>query len=316
MDRKYKKLLQKQGYHFVGEHSACKTCEYTAKSIVGKGSCYKQRFYGIDSHRCVQMTVAANFCNMDCIFCWRERNNSSFGKIDSPVELVGKSIEAQRKLLSGFGGNKNIDFQKWQESKEPMNFAISLNGENTAYPKLGEFIAELHKRGISSFLVTNGQFPDVLARITPPTQLYISLSAPNEELFKKIDRPVLKDGWQRLMRSFEIMRTLRNKTRTAIRLTVIKGLTMKDCYAKDFAAIIKKANPLFVEVKSYMWLGASRKNLFNSNMASYQEIKKFASKICKSSGYKFIDGQPESRVVLLMEKDTPERMLKLYKLGT
>ncbi|MBN2454310.1 4-demethylwyosine synthase TYW1 [Candidatus Woesearchaeota archaeon] len=308
MDKGYRKLLEKQGYAFIGEHSACKTCEYTCKSLAGKGTCYKERFYGINCHRCVQMTVSANFCNMDCIFCWRDRNNSPFEKLDDPKGLVDNAIAAQRKLLSGFGGNKSLDYQKWQESKMPMHFAISLNGENTAYPKLGEFIAEIHKRGMTSFLVTNGQLPEVLERITLPTQLYISLSAPNEELFKKIDRPMLKDGWKRLMKSLEFMK--RAKTRTTIRLTAIKRLTTSDEHAKQFGALIKKASPMFIEVKSYMCLGASRKNLTSQNMATYEEITEFAKKVGKASGYKIIDGQPESRVVLMMKKDSPKRKMK------
>ncbi|MFH1182055.1 MAG: 4-demethylwyosine synthase TYW1 [Candidatus Woesearchaeota archaeon] len=314
MDEAYKKLLERQGYVFIGEHSACKACEYNCKSLIGRGTCYKERFYGISSHRCIQMTVAANFCNMDCIFCWRERNNSAFGKIDEPEQLIENAVKAQRKLLSGFGGNQKVDFQKWQESKEPRHFAISLNGENTAYPKLSEFIKALKKKGYTSFLVTNGQLPEVLAKLELPTQLYISLSAPNEELFRKIDRSVYKDGWKRLMKSFEIMKKLRAKTRTTIRLTIIKGLTMEEGHAKQFAEIIKKANPLFVEVKSYMCLGASRKNLTIENMARHDEVRKFATKVAKFASYKIIDEQPESRVVLLMQKDFKGRIMKFGEL--
>ena len=31
--------------------------------------CYKAQFYGIESHRCVQMTDLR--CNQQCLFCWR-----------------------------------------------------------------------------------------------------------------------------------------------------------------------------------------------------------------------------------------------------
>ena len=40
-----KKLMEKQGYRFIGNHSAVKTCEWTKKSLINKGSCYKQKFY-------------------------------------------------------------------------------------------------------------------------------------------------------------------------------------------------------------------------------------------------------------------------------
>lgn len=317
MDSAYRKLLEKQGYKFIGEHSACKTCHYTASAIAGKGTCYKDRFYGIQSHRCVQMTVAANFCNLDCVFCWRKRNNSPFGKVDDPVELVDKAVRAQIKALSGFGGNPLADRQKFVESKQPLHFAISLNGENTAYPKLGEFIGELNRRGYTSFLVTNGQLPEVLAKIPLPTQLYISVSAPNEELFSSVDKPMYKDGWQRLLKSLDLLNRFREegKTRTVIRLTLIKGLTMLPEYAEQFAEIIRRGNPMFLECKSYMWVGTSREKLEKDNMASHEDIREFAAAVGMKCGYEVIDEQEESRVVLMMQKDGPERFLKIEELN-
>lgn len=312
MDTAYKKLLEKQGYRFIGEHSACKTCHYTASSISGKGICYKQKFYGIQSHRCIQMTVAANFCNMDCIFCWRKRNNSPFGKIDDPEKLVDHAVQAQIKALSGFGGNPTAVRKKFVESKKPLHFAISLNGENTAYPKLGEFIAEISKRGYSSFLVTNGQLPEVLSKLHPPTQLYISISAPNEQLFKVIDKPMYKNGWQRLLKSLDVLKKLgqEGKTRTTLRLTLIKGVTMLPEFVEEFAQLIKRANPMFVEGKSYMWVGTSRERLEKSNMASHEEVRDFCTMVGKKSGYRVVDEQEESKVVLMMKKDSPSRFFK------
>ncbi|HDM36274.1 MAG TPA: 4-demethylwyosine synthase TYW1, partial [Candidatus Syntrophoarchaeum butanivorans] len=32
--------------------------------------CYKGRFYGVASHRCIQMTPTI-LCNQACIHCWR-----------------------------------------------------------------------------------------------------------------------------------------------------------------------------------------------------------------------------------------------------
>ena len=317
MDSAYRKLLEKQGYKFIGEHSACKTCHYTAGSIAGKGTCYKQKFYGIQSHRCVQMTVAANFCNLDCVFCWRKRNNSPFGKIDDPVELVDNAVAAQVKSLSGFGGNPHADRQKFVESKQPLHFAISLNGENTAYPKLGEFIAELTRRGYTSFLVTNGQLPEVLAKIPPPTQLYISVSAPNEELFKSVDKPMYNDGWQRLLKSLDLLCQFREegKTRTVIRLTLIKGVTLLPEYAEAFAQLIKRGNPMFVECKSYMWVGTSREKLERDNMSTHDDIKAFAKLVGGLCGYNLADEQEESRVVLMMQEGTPGRFLEIGELS-
>ena len=117
MDKLYKKVLQKQGYYFIGEHSAVKTCHWTKSSLTNESPCYKQKFYGIKSHRCAQMSPAVNFCNHDCVFCWRERNNSEFGVIDNPIEVAENIDTAQRALLSGYGGNPNTNMQKFLEAQ-------------------------------------------------------------------------------------------------------------------------------------------------------------------------------------------------------
>jgi tRNA wybutosine-synthesizing protein 1 len=149
-------------------------------------------------------------------------------------------------------------------------------------------------------------FPDRLAQVEPPTQLYLSVDAPNEELFKKIDQSTLKDGWNRLMQSLGVVKDL--NTRTALRFTLIKGMNMED--AKGWGEIIKQAQPMFVEVKAYMFVGFSRLRLKMSNMPRHHEVKEFAEDICRASGYKMIDEKEESRVVLLMKEDKPDRIMK------
>ena len=66
--------LEKSGYRFVGQHghAAVKTCHWTRQSIVDKGVCYKEKFYGIESHRCLQMSPAVPNCQQECEFCWRD----------------------------------------------------------------------------------------------------------------------------------------------------------------------------------------------------------------------------------------------------
>ncbi|MBI4739467.1 4-demethylwyosine synthase TYW1 [Candidatus Woesearchaeota archaeon] len=308
MDAQYKKLLQKQHYEFIGDHSAVKVCEWTKKSLRAGGHCYKQKFYGIRSHQCVQMTVAVNFCDMDCVYCWRERNNSPFTTIDDPKALIDNAIRAQRKQLSGFGGNKDANgTRKLEESRFPMHFAISLNGENLYYPRLSELIAEIRRRGGSSFLVTNGQLPDVLAKLEMPTQLYISIDAPNSKLQKEITRALHPDSWERLLRSLDIVRELKGKTRTVVRITCIKGMNMID--PAGYARLIERAKPDFVEVKGYMFIGASRERLAIKNMPLHSEVVQFSQDISKECGYKLIDEQPASRVTLLMKEDAPWRKM-------
>ncbi len=62
-----------QGYQLVGKHSAVKICYWTRESLVRGRDCYKGRFYGIESHRCLQMSPAIDSCNLHCRFCWRNQ---------------------------------------------------------------------------------------------------------------------------------------------------------------------------------------------------------------------------------------------------
>jgi tRNA wybutosine-synthesizing protein 1 len=306
MDEAYKKLLLKQQYRFLGEHTTLKICGWTKKSISNKGTCYKEQFYGIRAHQCVQMSPATNICNFDCLICWRKRHNEPFTTLDDPKEILSKIPTAQYNLLSGLGGFEETDQTKWKESATPKHIAISLTGEATLYPKLNEFIKESHKANYSTFLVTNGSTPKVLETIEPPTQLYISLDAPNEELFLKIDRPENKSSWKDLMKSLDILKNI--KTRTAIRVTLIKNYNIVE--PENYAKIIEDSAPLFVEVKSYMSLGESRQRLEREDMPSHEEIRNFSEEICKHCDYKIIDEHPRSRVTLLMKEDTPDRIMK------
>jgi len=310
---KLRGLLEKQHYEVVGNHSAVEICSWTKKSLVDRGVCYKQKFYGINCHRCCQMTPSAGFCNQRCLFCWRAieatQANKMIGKVDDPDFIIDGCIRAQKRKLSGFGGNKDLNKKKFKEAQEPMHFAISLSGEPTLYSKLPDLVKELHKRGKTTFIVTNGTNPAMLKRLikekAKPTQLYISLDAPNKDLYKRIDRPQIRGGWERLMKSLDLMKKFK---RTVVRITAIKGLNMIE--PENYAQILKKYKPLFVEVKAYMWLGWSRKRLQPTNMPTHLEIRKFSKEIAKHCGYKIIDEQKASRVCLLGNKDFKERKMK------
>jgi len=307
-----KSLLEKQQYGFVGNHSAIKICAWTKKSILNKGTCYKEKFYGIKSNRCCQISPSIGYCQNRCIICWRPVDytvgNEIKDSIDNPEEIVNNVPEAINKLLSGFGGNDKADKKKYEEAKEPMHYAISLAGEPTLYPKLNELIKILHKKNKSTFVVTNGLLPDVLEKIELPTQLYISIDAPTEELLNKVDKPTIKDAWPKLNKSLEVLKTLKNKTRTALRITLIKGINMEQ--PEKYAELIKKADPLFIEVKSYMFVGDSQQRMVIENMPYHEEVVEFSKEIAKHANLKIIDEQQESRVVLLMKEDTKDRIMK------
>ncbi|HRU81722.1 MAG TPA: hypothetical protein P5168_04145, partial [Candidatus Methanomethylicus sp.] len=65
------RTLRAQGYRTVGGHSAVKVCHWAKEALNGGEMCYKGRFYGISSHRCLQMSPAAAWCTNACLYCWR-----------------------------------------------------------------------------------------------------------------------------------------------------------------------------------------------------------------------------------------------------
>ncbi len=306
-------MLKRQGYEVVGNHTRVKTCHWTKSDLRGHGGCYKNKFYGINSHQCIQMTPTFT-CNNACVFCWRDLRYHTApvmqDGIDEPSDIVEGTIEAQKKLLSGFGGNEKTSKDKFERAMQPQHVAISLDGEPTLYPRLTGLVKEYKKKNFSTFVVSNGLLPERIEKLLeePPTQLYISVDAPNEELFNIIDRPIIKNAWQGLYKTLSMMPKLREKMRTVLRFTLIKGLNMVN--AEQWAEIIKLSSPMFVEVKAYMWVGMSRERLEQVNMPSHEEIKEFALEIAKYSDYKLIDEHEPSRVVLLMKEDFEGRVMK------
>ncbi len=302
----FKKTLRKQHYGIVGNHSAVKVCEWTKKSIKNEGVCYKEKFYykhyGIQSHTCLQMSPAAFFCPNRCIYCWRATeqtiasNMSNFGKLDDPATIIDGCVEAHRKLLSGLKGYEKADMKKWEEAQNPKNAAISLIGEPTAYPLISDLIVEFHKRKFTTFLVTNGQFPERLEALEEkPTQLYLSLDAPTKEIYKQVDCPTFPDFWERLMKTVELLSSYDG--RKCVRLTMVKPYNTKNW--KEYAKLIEKIDPHFVEVKAYMFLGFSRYRLSEDNMPYHHDIIEYASKLNEFLEYKWAGEDERSRVVLL-----------------
>jgi tRNA wybutosine-synthesizing protein 1 len=305
MDGKTESQLRKAKYR-VFNHAAVQVCAWTKKSLHNEGACYKQQFYGIDTHRCMEFSPAAALCENNCIFCWRPMEFMRFRRMrmneaDEPRTVYEKLLAERRKLLSGYPGDGKTDMHKHSEALVPSHFAISLSGEPTLYPKLPQLVKFLRSlpQTKSIFIVTNGQEPAMLASLSksPPTQLYISVNAPNRALFRKINRPSRKDAWERFIRSLAIFS--RMKTRRVLRMTMIKGMNMDDAFVNQYAALIRKAKPHFVEVKAYMYIGFSRERLKIGNMPFHRDVRPFAEKLAEATGFEIADEKQDSRIVLL-----------------
>jgi tRNA wybutosine-synthesizing protein 1 len=87
------------------------------------------------------------------------------------------------------------------------------------------------------------------------------------------------------------------KCRKVIRLTLVRGLNLKD--APSYARLIKRAKPDFIEAKAYMHVGFARARLKMENMPRLAEIKSFAQELAGEAGYAVVDKSEPSRVVLL-----------------
>ena len=68
---------------------------------------------------------------------------------------------------------------------------------------------------------------------------------------------------------------------------------------EGYAELIKKADPDFVEIKAYMFVGSSRERLTLDNMPRFNEVKEFAKKIGDACGKEIVNESEISRVVLL-----------------
>lgn len=294
--------LSKQGYALVGTHSAVKTCGWTKKMITEEGGCYKLTFYGIMSNQCMQMSTSLSCANR-CTFCWRGykapvSKEWNWG-VDDPAFILRESLKAHQKLLTGFGGNEKTNKAAFEKSKQVRHVALSLTGEPIAYPKINEIIDLFHQKKISTFLVTNGQYPEAIKNIKAITQLYLSVDAPNKPLLKEIDLPLFEDYWERLLQALDYLKE--KKARTCIRLTMIKGMNMIE--PENYAKLIKRGNPDFVEVKGYTFVGASRQRLSLKNMPYHEEIREWTEQILPYlEDYELVAEHKPSRVVCLAKK--------------
>jgi tRNA wybutosine-synthesizing protein 1 len=304
--------LKKQKYHMVGNHSAVKKCKWLHESLVHDRPCYKQKFYGIRSHRCLQMSPSLFSCSQQCLFCWRAQSGDlqlawdemKSLKWDTAEDIVYGSLKAQDAILSGYNGNPKVNWRKLTEARSPRHVAISLTGEPTLYGPLPELIRAFHNKGFTTFLVTNGTMPSVLSALTEePSQLYVSLCAPNEKDYERICRPHFPEAWEKLNETLSFLDSF--ECPTVIRMTLVKEYNMTSL--EDYARLIEKADPTYIEAKAYMHIGFSTLRLSFASMPEHREVYAFAEQLSALTGYRIIDDSPDSRVVLLSKRKKPLR---------
>jgi tRNA wybutosine-synthesizing protein 1 len=155
---------------------------------------------------------------------------------------------------------------------------------------------------MTSFVVTNGTLPERIEGLSSlPSQLYITLPAPNEEIYKKVCRPMIKNGWEKITQSLDLINSL--SCRTVVRLTAVKNLNLTENYLDDYIKIIDKVNPNFFEIKGFT-LQARALNItkrLNSEKSmqyyfpSYEDLEDLAKKFEAKSNFPLIYKNKASR---------------------
>ncbi|OTF83843.1 Wyosine base formation-like protein, partial [Euroglyphus maynei] len=243
----------------------------------GRGGCYKYTFYGIESHRCMEATPSLA-CANKCVFCWRHHTNPVGTEwkwnIDPPEMIFENTIKAHRAMIKQYNSVPGVLPERIEEAMRVRHCALSLVGEPIMYPEIKKFIRLLHSQEISTFLVTNAQFPDEIKSLDPVTQLYVSVDASSKVSLKKIDRPLFRDFWERFLES---LRSLSFKgQRTVYRLTLVKSWNSEEI--DGYAELVMIGNPDFIEIKGVTYCGTSmnESNLTMKNVPWHEEVVRFA----------------------------------------
>jgi len=326
---KLKKLLKKQHYQLAGKQIAVKKCRWTHNMLTEDRPCYKG-YYGIQAHRCIQSSPTL-ICNERCIFCWRVQEgdigiDSEFNKyaddtlsmeeknkkyFDSPEEVIEGLKWGWKRIVSGYGSQVKkgkLAEKKYQETLNPKHVTFSLTGEPLLYPFMPELVKKLKERDYTVFIVTNGTQSQVIQKFIKqnifPTQLYVTVQAPNRRNYLKTCRPEIDDGWQKIRQTLELIGE-KYPERTVGRLTVAKTLNMTD--AEGYANLLSIMKPSFIEIKGVVHVGYAQKRMERSVMPYHKEIMAFAKKLQQFLPFKYdvVAEKEESKVAILSNHTQP-----------
>uniref|UniRef100_A0A672IHP5 S-adenosyl-L-methionine-dependent tRNA 4-demethylwyosine synthase TYW1 n=1 Tax=Salarias fasciatus TaxID=181472 RepID=A0A672IHP5_SALFA len=273
-------LQERNNYStLIGSHSGVKLCRWTKSMLRGRGGCYKHTFYGIESHRCMETTPSLA-CANKCVFCWRHHTNPVGTewrwKMDPAHKILEDAVEKHQGMIRQFRGVPGVKPERYEEGLAVKHCALSLVGEPIMYPEINAFIRLLHQQHISSFLVTNAQFPEEIRSLVPVTQLYVSVDASTKDSLKKIDRPLFKDFWPRFLASLRALGEKRQ--RTVYRLTLVKAWNVEEMLA--YSELIALGQPDFIEVKGVTYCGeSSASTLTMANVPWHQEVVAFVQQL-------------------------------------
>ncbi|XP_061224212.1 S-adenosyl-L-methionine-dependent tRNA 4-demethylwyosine synthase TYW1-like, partial [Neopsephotus bourkii] len=266
-----REALTKQGYKLIGSHSGVKLCRWTKSMLRGRGGCSKHTFDGIESHRCMEATPSLA-CANKCVFCWRHHTNPVGTewqwKMDQPELILQEAIENHQNMIKQFKGVSGVQAARFEEAMSAKHCALSLVGEPIMYPEINRFVRLLHQHSISTFLVTNAQFPDEISLIFVLTPEEGSSHSPG--FMMVMGEPFLSDVVSDLLKELQ--------QRTVYRLTLVKAWNVDEL--KAYADLISLGKPDFIEVKGVTYCGkSSASNLTISNVPWHEEVVHFVQEL-------------------------------------
>ena len=202
-------------------------------------------------------------------------------------------------MIYSMKGAEGVTEKKLEKGMTVKHCALSLIGEPITYPRINELMDSLHKRGISSFLVTNPQFPEALEKLKMITQLYVSIDAPTRDEWNKVTRPVFEDGWERFLSCLDIIK--KKNARSVYRLTLVKDWNMNEL--ESYKKLIERGEPCFIEIKGVTFCGFTTSNLTMDNVPYHQEVRKFSEALADIlEDYEIACEHEHSHLVLLSHK--------------
>ncbi|KAK7198379.1 Flavodoxin/Radical SAM superfamily/Wyosine base formation [Novymonas esmeraldas] len=278
---KLRQSLEKQGYRLIGTHSGVKLCRWTKSMLRGRGGCYKHTFYAINSSQCMEMTPSLA-CANKCVFCWRHHTNPISRhfrwKQDPPELLIAQGMAGHYQMIRQMRGVPGVSPERLATAMQIRHCALSLVGEPIMYPQINAFCDLLHQHHISSFMVTNAQFPEQLRDLKPVVQLYLSIDAPTPEELKRIDRPLFEDYWDRCLSC--VKELAKKPQRTVFRLTLVNQYNTENIRA--YADLVEMGQPDFIEVKGVTYCGTSTSSTLTmkENVPRHDEVIGFCAALC------------------------------------
>jgi len=242
-------------------------------------------------------------------------------ELDDDIQCCINSREEIEILINRALTTPDEIMQTHSDAMIPNHAAISLDGEPMLYPNMSGFIQQFKNRSMTTFIVTNGTLPEKIRDLDPlPSQLYVTLPAPDESTYKRACRPMVKNGWNKINKTLELLDSL--SCRTLVRLTAVKNLNADKQYIKNYISMVKKANPNFFEVKGFTLQAKALliKDRMNSDnpaqyyFPDYDFLEDFSLRFEEMSGFPIIYKNRVSRDFLFAvnwDKDKDPEMTNL-----